>query len=67
MFKKRLAKALNRSDGAKGGCLYHPFLIIFKIFVRTAPCDLSDDQVEYEINDRLLLMQFICGLVGWTR
>jgi len=59
VFRKPLAKALKRSDGAKGGRPPYPPLMMFKILVLQALYDLSDDQAEYVINDRLSFMRFI--------
>ena len=59
VFKKPLAKALKRSDGSKGGRPPFPPLMMFKILVLQALYDLSDDQAEYVINDRLSFMRFI--------
>jgi len=59
LFRKPLAKALKRSDGAKGG--RPPFcpVMMFKIMVLQALYDLSDDQAEFVINDRLSFMRFL--------
>ena len=54
-----MAKALKRSDGAKGGRPPFDPLIMFKILVLQALYDLSDDQAEFVINDRLSFMRFI--------
>lgn len=59
MFRKPLAKALKRSDGSKGGRPPFPALMMFKILVLQALYNLSDDQTEFVINDRLSLMRFI--------
>jgi len=59
VFRKPLAKALKRSDGSKGGRPPFPPLMMFKILVLQALYDLSDDQAEYVINDRLSFMRFI--------
>jgi IS5 family transposase len=59
VFRKPLARALKRSDGAKGGRPPFPALMMFKILVLQALYDLSDDQAEYVINDRLSFMRFI--------
>ena len=59
VFRKPLAKALKRSDGAKGGRPPLDPLIMFKILVLQALYDLSDDQAEFVINDRLSFMRFI--------
>lgn len=59
VFHKPLAKALKRSDGAKGGRPPFDPLLMFKILVLQALYDLSDDQAEFVINDRLSFMRFV--------
>ncbi len=64
VFRKPLAKALKRSNGAKGGRPAYPPLMMFKILVLQALYDLSDDQAEFVINDRLSFMRFIYVELG---
>ena len=59
VFRKPLAKALKRSDGAKGGRPAYDPILMFKILVLQALYNLSDDQAEYVINDRLSFMRFV--------
>ena len=59
VFRKPLAKALKRFDGSKGGRPPFSPLTMFKILVLQALYDLSDDQAEFVINDRLSFMRFI--------
>lgn len=59
VFRKPLAKALKRSDGAKGGRPPFDTILMFKILVLQALYDLSDDQAEFVINDRLSFMRFL--------
>ena len=59
VFRKPLAKALKRSDGAKGGRPPFDPVLMFKILVLQALYDLSDDQAEFVINDRLSFMRFL--------
>jgi IS5 family transposase len=66
VFRKPLAKALKRSDGAKGGRPPFDPVMMFKILVLQALYDLSDDQAEFFINDRLSFMRFL-GLGSATR
>jgi len=58
VFEKLLAKALKRSDGAKGGRPAFPSVLMFKILVLQALYNLSDDQAEFVIQDRLSFMRF---------
>lgn len=59
VFRKPLAKALKRSDGAKGGRPPFDPVVMFKIMVLQALYDLSDDRCEFVINDRLSFMRFL--------
>jgi IS5 family transposase len=59
VFRKPLAKALKRSDGAKGGCPPFDPVLMFKILVLQALYNLGDDQAEFVINDRLSFMRFL--------
>ncbi|MET3583893.1 hypothetical protein ABID19_006959, partial [Mesorhizobium robiniae] len=51
--RKPLAKALKRSDGAKGGRPPFEAVMMFKVLVLQALYSLSDDQAEFQIQDRL--------------
>lgn len=59
VFRKPLAKALKRSDGAKGGRPPYDPVMMFKIMVLQALYGLSDDQAEFQIQDRLSFMRFL--------
>jgi transposase, IS5 family len=59
VFRKPLAKALKRSDGAKGGRPPYDQVLMFKILVLQALYNLSDDQAEFLIQDRLSFMRFL--------
>lgn len=59
VFEKPLAKALKRSDGSKGGRPPFPVVLMFKILVLRAHYNLSDDQVEFVIQDRLSFVRFL--------
>ncbi|MFQ5483212.1 MAG: IS5 family transposase [Nitrospinaceae bacterium] len=59
VFRKPLAKALKRSDGVKGGRPPYDPVLMFKILVLQALYNLSDDQAEFVINDRLSFMRFL--------
>lgn len=52
VFRKPLAKALKRSDGAKGGRPPCDAVLMFKIVVLQALYSLSGDQAEFQIMDR---------------
>ncbi len=57
--RKPLAKALKRSDGAKGGRPPYDSVLMFKVIVMQALYSLSDDQAEFQIEDRLSFMRFL--------
>jgi hypothetical protein len=59
VFRKPLAKALKRSDGAKGGRPPFDAVMMFKIMVLQALYSLSDDQAEFQIHDRFSFMRFL--------
>lgn len=59
VFRKPLAKALKRSDGTRGGRPPFDPVLMFKILVLQALYDLSDDQAEFVISDRLSFMRFL--------
>lgn len=59
VFRKPLAKALKRSDGAKGGRPPYDPVLMFRIMVLQALYGLSDDQAEFQIQDRLSFMRFL--------
>jgi IS5 family transposase len=58
-FRYRLEKALKRSDGAKGGRPPFDPVMMFKTLVLQALYGLSDDQAQFQINDRLSFMRFL--------
>jgi len=59
VFRKPLAKALKRSDGAKGGRPAYDPVMMFKILVLQALYSLSDDQAEFQIMDRRTFGRFL--------
>src|SRR5262245_6708302 len=59
MFRKPLAKALKRSDGSNGGRSPYDAVMMFKVLVLEALYTLSDDQAEFQIQDRLSFMRFL--------
>ena len=58
-FRYRLEKALKRSDGAMGGRPSYDPALMFKILVLQALYNLSDEQAEFQIRDRLPFMCFL--------
>jgi transposase, IS5 family len=58
-FRYRLEKALRRSDRAKGGRPPYNPVLMFKVLVLQALYNLSGDQAEFQIRDRLSFMRFL--------
>lgn len=58
-FGKMLEKSLRRSKRTKGGRPPFDAILMFKILVLQALYNLSDDQTEYQIRDRLSFMRFL--------
>lgn len=58
-FRSALDAALNRSGGEKGGRPAHDAVLMFKVLVLQALYNLSDEQTEYQILDRLSFMRFL--------
>lgn len=58
-FRPMLDAALDRKLREKGGRPPHDALLMFKILVLQALYNLSDEQMEYQILDRLSFMRFL--------
>jgi transposase len=58
-FRHVLDKALARKDGSKGGRPVYDAVLMFKVLVLQALYNLSDEQTEYQIVDRLSFMRFL--------
>ena len=58
-FRKHLKKALQRKDRQLGGRPPFDDVLMFKVLVLQALYNLSDDQTEYQIRDRLSFMRFL--------
>ena len=59
VFRPDLIMALCRSDGSKGGRPAYDVVTMFKTLVIGAMNDLSDERLEFLINDRLSFMRFL--------
>jgi len=59
VFRKPLMRALQRSDRGKGGRPPFDAVVMVKVLVLQALYNLSDDQAEYQICDRLSFMRFL--------
>ena len=58
-FRPALVTVLRRSKRTKGGRPPFDAVLMFKILVLQALYNLSDDQTEYQIRDRLSFMRFL--------
>lgn len=59
VFRKPLAKAQKRSDGAKDSRPPFDSVMMFKVLVLQRLYDLVDDQTQFMIDDRLSFMRFL--------
>jgi IS5 family transposase len=59
LFRPELEAALSYSDGAKGGRPPCDAVLMFKILLIQAHNTLSDERIEFLINDRLSFMRFL--------
>lgn len=59
VFRAELEEGLDFSDRSKGGRPPYDSVFIFKILVLQTLYSLSDDQVEFQIKDRLSFMRFL--------
>lgn len=59
LFRPVLEKALQRSDGSRGGRPPYDPMMMFKVLVLQALYSLSDDAVEFMIRDWLSFMRFL--------
>ena len=59
LFRPDLARAVPRSDGAKGGRPPFDLVFMFKVLVVQASHSLSDERTEFLIKDRLSFMRFL--------
>ncbi len=60
VFRASTLRALRRSDRARGGRPPYGSMLMFKILVLQALYNLSDDQTEFQVRDRLLFLRFLC-------
>ena len=64
MFRKPLEKALRKPDRRQGGRPAHDVILMFKIVMLMAWYNLSYNQAEYQINNRLDFMRFLGVEIG---
>jgi len=59
MFRPTLEKAVMKPSRGMGGRPRYDVVMMFKILVLARLYNLSDDQTEYQINDRISFMRFL--------
>ena len=65
-FRQQLEHALYQSDRSKGGRPPYDAALMFKILILQSLYSLSDDQIEFQIKDRLSFIRFL-GLHLWDQ
>ncbi len=58
-FRRALTRACRKEDTGKGGRPPYDVIVMFKVIVLQRLYNLSDDQIEYQINDRISFMRFL--------
>ena len=59
MFRNLLEEKLIKSPKGAGGRPPYDYVLMFKILILQRYYNLSDEQVEYQINDRMSFMRFL--------
>lgn len=59
LFRSDLERGLDFSDRSQGGRPPYDAVLIFKILILQSLYNLSDDQAEFQIKDRLSFMRFL--------
>ena len=59
MFRTLLQDALTKEAKGKGGRPPYDYVMMFKVLILQRFYNISDDQVEYQINDRMSFMRFL--------
>jgi len=59
LFRNLLESNLSKLDSGKGGRPAYDYIMMFKILILQRYYNLSDDQIEYQINDRMSFMRFL--------
>jgi IS5 family transposase len=59
IFREILEDRLDKEPQGKGGRPPYDYVMMFKILILQRYYNLSDDQVEYQINDRMSFMRFL--------
>ena len=59
LFRPILKKALKKEAKGLGGRPAYDYVMMFKIIILQRLYNISDEQAEYQINDRLSFMRFL--------
>jgi transposase, IS5 family len=59
IFRTLLEEGLYKLPKGKGGRKPYDYVLLFKILILQRFYNLSDDQIEYQINDRMSFMRFL--------
>ena len=59
IFRALLEDRLHKKPKGKGGRPPYDYVLMFKILILQRYYNLSDDQIEYQINDRMSFMRFL--------
>ena len=59
IFRPLINKVFNKQSKGPGGRPHYDYIMMFKILVLQRIYNLSDDQTEFQINDRMSFMRFL--------
>jgi IS5 family transposase len=59
LFKKILKKAFKKAPKGLGGRPAYDYIMMFKVLILQRFYNISDDQMEYQLNDRLTFQRFL--------
>jgi len=59
VFRKILEEKLSKLEKRKGGRPPYDYVLLFKVIILQRFYNLSDDQIEYQLNDRMSFMRFL--------
>jgi len=59
VFRKILEEKLLILEKGKGGRPPYDYVLLFKVIILQRFYNLSDDQIEYQVNDRMSFMRFL--------
>ena len=59
LFRPKLTKVFKKQSKGHGGRPPYDYVMLFKVLVLQRIYNLSDDQAEYQINDRMSFMRFL--------